>query len=276
MFPKRSFQIHYVLLFIVLAALPALACQNFLGSGNDESEPTAIVTAITEEVSPAEPTVAPTEVPAEPTEAPTAEPIQEPVEESEDSAGEAGIDALEEIFRARRAGLDVDAVRVTMIDEDLSSGEITSQTLVEFIRPDSVHLASEGFEMIVVGGNTYLREEGGDWLQSPVPMGDLFAELLDEFTNPEAVEELLDDLFLTVENVNFIGQEALDGKQTRVYEYTATSSLDDSASQNTIWVGVDDGLLYRQLIDSDNEGVQSRMTMTYEYGEDITIEAPIP
>jgi hypothetical protein len=65
-------------------------------------------------------------------------------------------------------------------------------------------------------------------------------------------------------------------KTTDVYEYTAASLFDESIVYNKIWVGADDGLLYQQQIETESEGVRGRTTITYEYGSDVVIEAPIP
>lgn len=274
--PKSRF--HWLILFFILAALPALACTTFLGSGEDEAGPVAVEPTIAAGEGASAPTEEPvvaTEAPIEePTPAPTEEPT--PVQEEETEAGgESGLGPLDSIFRAQRSGLDVDALRMTMIIEDLDSGEPIS-SIFEFIKPDRFHMASEGFELIIIGEETYIKDETGTWLESPVPMGSMLEGTIDAFTDDEAVEDLLQDLEVTIDNVQSLGQETVNGKTTDVYEYTAASTFDDSIVYNKVWIGTDDGRLYQQQIETESQGVGGRTTITYEYGSDVVIEAPIP
>lgn len=271
-------RVSWLFLFFILAALPALACTTFLGSGEEEVDSVAVEPTIVVEAEATVPAEVPTEEPAVATEAPTIAPTEEPTpvqEEDAEAGGESGFSSLESIFRAQRSGLEVDALRMTMINEDLDSGESFSSTF-EFIKPDRFHMASEGFEIIIIEDTTYIKDESGTWVESPIAMGDMFEGTIDAFTNEEAVEELLQDLEVTIDNVQSLGQETVNGKTTDVYEYTAASSFDESIVNNKIWVGTDDGLLYQQQIETESEGVRGRVTITYEYGSDVVIEAPIP
>lgn len=271
-------RVSWLFLFFILAALPALACTTFLGSDEDEVDSVAVEPTIVVEAEATVPAEVPTEEPAVATEAPTIAPTEEPTpvqEEDAEAGGESGFSSLESIFRAQRSGLEVDALRMTMINEDLGSGETVSSTF-EFIKPDRFHMASEGFEIIIIEDTTYIKDESGTWVESPIAMGDMFEGTIDAFTNEEAVEELLQDLEVTIDNVQSLGQETVNGKTTDVYEYTAASSFDESIVNNKIWVGTDDGLLYQQQIETESEGVRGRVTITYEYGSDVVIEAPIP
>lgn len=271
-------RVSWLFLFFILAALPALACTTFLGSGEEEVDSVAVEPTIVVEAEATVPAEVPTEEPAVATEAPTIAPTEEPTpvqEEDAEAGGESGFSSLESIFRAQRSGLEVDALRMTMINEDLGSGEAVSSTF-EFIKPDRFHMASEGFEIIIIEDTTYIKDESGTWVESPIAMGDMFEGTIDAFTNEEAVEELLQDLEVTIDNVQSLGQETVNGKTTDVYEYTAASSFDESIVNNKIWVGTDDGLLYQQQIETESEGVRGRVTITYEYGSDVVIEAPIP
>jgi hypothetical protein len=278
MYQSTKSRFFWLILFFILAALPALACTTFLGSGDEEVdsvvvEPTIVVGE--EATSPAE---APTEEPAVATEGPTTAPTLEPTpvqEEGTETGGETGLGPLDAIFQAQRSGLNVDALRLTMVNEDLGSG-VTTSSIFEFVRPDRFHMASEGFEIIIIEDTTYIKDESGNWLESPVPMGDVLGDTINAFTNEEAVDELMQDLEVTIDNVQSLGQETVNGKETDVYEYTNSSRFDDSIVYNKIWVGADDGQLYQQQIETESAGVSGRTTITYEYGSDVVIEAPIP
>jgi hypothetical protein len=199
-------------------------------------------------------------------------PVQE---EGTETGGETGLGPLDAIFQAQRSGLNVDALRLTMVNEDLGSG-VTTSSIFEFVRPDRFHMASEGFEIIIIEDTTYIKDESGNWLESPVPMSDVLEGTINAFTSEEAVDELMQDLEVTIDNVQSLGQETVNGKETDVYEYTNSSRFDDSIVYNKIWVGADDGRLYQQQIETESAGVSGRTTITYEYGSDVVIEAPIP
>lgn len=277
MYQSPKFRLHWLILFIILAALPALACTTFLGSGEDEVDSVAVeptIVADEEATAPIEEPVVATETQTEePTSAPTEEPTPVQEEESE-GGGESGLGPLDSIFQAQRSGLDVDALRMTMINENLDTGE-TSSSIFELVKPDRFHMASEGFEFIIIGEKTYIKDDSGTWLESPVPMGNVLEGTIDAFTSEGKVEELLQDLAVSIDNVQSLGQETVNGKNTDVYEYTSTSIFDDSIVYNKVWIGTDDGRLYQQQIETESQGIRSRTTFTYEYGSDVVIEAPI-
>ena len=284
MYRRKRVRLNGLLVFLFLAALPALACSTLSGSGEDEGSAVVVeATVVAEEAAVAEPVEAPTEALVaaptetsveEPTSVPAEEPTLAPTEESEPS-GDLGVNALESIITAQRSGLDVDALRIEISTEDLDSGESVQSTF-EFIKPDRFHMASEGFEIIMIGDATYIKEDTGTWIESPVPMGEMFAGVFDAFTDDQTVSDMLEDLEVSIDNLQFLGQETVNGKDTQVYEYTAASTFDESIVSTRVWVGADDGRLYKQVIQTDAEGARGLLTFVYSYGEDVTIEAPIP
>lgn len=270
-----KFRLQWLILVIILGALPALACSTLLGSSEDEVTSVVVeATAVEEEATvPAE---VPTEEPLVATEMPTTAPAEEPTPEQgegTETGGESGLSPLDSIFQAQRSGLNTDELRMTMINEDLDTGEIVSSTF-EFIRPDRFHMASEGFEIIIISDTTYIKDESGAWLESPIPMGDMLEGTIDSFTNVGTVEELIQELQVSIDNVQSLGQETVNGKDTNVYSYTSTSLFNDSIDNTKVWIGTDDGRLYQMEIESESGGISGRTTITYEYGSDVVIEVP--
>lgn len=284
---NRRAGLHWLITFLILAALPALACTTILGPGEEEVNSAVIdATIAAEDASAEQPTPPPAEEPTVEPAAPMEEPSEEletsPTEESvpapaedADAGGEIGLDALDSIFRAQRSGLDVDALRITIINEDLDSGETLSSTF-EFIRPDRFRMDSQGFELIIIGDQTFINDGSGTWIESPVPMDDMLEGTIEAFIDEGLIEELLKDLEVTIRDVESLGQETINDRNTNVYTYKSKSIFDDSFVLTKVWVGVDDGLLYQQQVETESGGIRGRTTMIYDYGSDVMIEAPIP
>ncbi len=272
----KRISLYWLLLFFLLAALPALACSTLAGS--DEDEASEVVVEATQEAE-AEPVEAPTQEPeAPPTEAlespPTDEPTAVPAEDTSEAENLEG-DSLADIFGAQRSGLEVDALRIHMISEDSTTNE-TSETILEFVKPDRFHMASQGFELIVIGETTYIKDESGVWIESPIAMGDMFGETINAFTDEESVSQMIEDLQVSITDLQYLGEETVNDNKTKVYEYSADDPFGGSTVYTTVWIGVDDGLLYRQVMAGETLDTQGTLTFEYEYGEDVSIEAPIP
>jgi hypothetical protein len=52
--------------------------------------------------------------------------------------------------------------------------------------------------------------------------------------------------------------------------------LSDEPDRITIWIGDEDGRIYRQEIESDGSEGRILVILEYAYGKDVVIEAPIP
>jgi outer membrane lipoprotein-sorting protein len=272
---NRRISLYWLLLFFLLAALPALACSTITGSDEDEAAEVVVEATVVAE---AEPVEAPTQEPeAPPTDAPEVSPTEEPTAVPAEDTGEGEAlegDSLADIFGAQRSGLEVDALRIHMISEDSTTNE-TSETIIEFVKPDRFHMASEGFELIVIGETTYIKDESGVWIESPIAMGDMFGETISAFTDEESVSQLIDDLQVSITDLQYLGEETVNGNKTKVYEYSADDAFGGTTVFTTVWIGVDDGLMYRQVMAGETLEDQGTLTFEYEYGEDVSIEAPI-
>lgn len=284
MIRKKSYYTHLILL-IILLALPALACTTLTGDG-DQDEPAVETTG------------------SEPAEA--VEPEQEKASESQeqpattdtdsgeqaavvdDDAGEqqtagdsdgdaaaekTGGDAKENIISALRSGLDVDSMRLHIITEDLSSGLVTEVTLA-FVRPDRYQMTSDGAEFIIIEDTTYMNSGGGDWLTiEGTDMTSTVESTLEAFAGANVIEDRQNSL--SQRDVNYEGKETINGVDTLVYSFD--EGLEGTAISGGIrmWIGEDDGLLYRQEVESKIGDAESRMIMNFEYGAAVTIEPPV-
>jgi outer membrane lipoprotein-sorting protein len=76
----------------------------------------------------------------------------------------------------------------------------------------------------------------------------------------------------------FLGEEMLDGENTRVYEFEGTDENFDAAGVIKLWVGAEDGLLRRiETMETDPEdGDSGQVVNIYrDYNTPITIEPPV-
>jgi hypothetical protein len=194
-------------------------------------------------------------------------------QDSEEPASSEGDKSPEAIADALRASLTIDAMRIRIISEDLTNDTTTEVTLA-FIQPDRYQLSSEGTEIIVIGDTTYLGTPDGQWTETPVDMTDMVEQTLASFVSQDAIDERLANVDDNWSNVRTIGREEVNGVETIGYEYNETAVAQFSGLVR-MWIGVDDGLLYRQEIESKVGDLQTRTLMEFEYGDDVTIEPPV-
>lgn len=287
-FTLRSAASRFIPLILLVSVLAACGGQPAATSAPAASavpaQPTAAPASVAAE--PAAPTLAPTAVPA-PAKAPTAvpttapqptaapapteapQPTEAPAPAEEAPAGSAALDLLSDVLRAQFAQK---AWRTTVTVED---GAEVNTTMIEFVAPDSVHLTmGPGVEFIILKEGTWQKGEDGKWQKLPMDMSSMVANILD----PTQVDDLMKDT--TVDQVKFLGPDLIGGKPMWVYQYASRMNLGEQtiASDAKIWIGVLDRLPYRSEGEGDsitNPGTKLKSTVTYEYGSDIVIEAPV-
>ena len=128
--------------------------------------------------------------------------------------------------------------------------------------------------MIGAAGKVYLHQ-GETWVESPVPASSIvdpgFSGRLEQ----------------TISDLQFAGFETLGGAPMLVFEYTSTYriGLEDASSQTRLWLGTDDQLIHRIVIDGAVAALDHRngtaintpavTTITYEYDPSIQIDVPV-
>jgi len=204
------------------------------------------------------PTVAapPTDVPV--TEEPTAEVVPTEVVSG---------DARDELLRAIEAAKTSGPYRIV---SSLVSGSTNVQEHGEVIPPDRYHLVATintlpEREYIIIGPTTYLKA-GDQWTSNTSDT----AALVQGFINSFEPDQISD--------VSLLGIEDLNGVQAKHFQFTYTNTVSGVLITNTInmWVGVDNGLPLKQVIDGLSNGNPYHAEQTIEYDPSITIEAPAP
>ncbi len=280
-------------LLLSLLLLPVLACSTLTGDGGDEEAAVELVepaqsalddlqdsggeTETVEEEVPASEAEVEEEV-AEPQEE-VAEPAESEAAESEgEGAGsaepdQASGDVQEQIAGALRSATKVDAMRMHMVTEDLANDLVTEVTLA-FIRPDRYQMSSEGVDLIIIEDTTYMSTGDGNWLtMAGTEMLSTVELTLEAFAGAEAIEER--QSLLAQSEVNYEGKETINGVVTLVYSFNEGVDVAGFGNSVRMWIGEDDGLLYRQEIENTIAGAESRILMEFEYGDAVTIEPPL-
>lgn len=151
--------------------------------------------------------------------------------------------------------------------EGMGQTEIKSQ--IDYVAPDRYHVSylagtGAGMEMIMIGGQSYMKPAGGSWSKMP---GDAKAipNLRDSFT---------DEGLKTLSDVKFEGDETLEGKPAMVYSYKNVTPVGNYPFTSKSWISKTTGLPMKIYVEYFN-GMLKNMTVTYDTESPVTIEAPI-
>lgn len=293
----------YLLLLICLLLVPALACNTLLGDGEEGAVASGVIDSAQSAVDDLddegagsstgqeEPSGAIGEVPSDGSEdqesstsdiEPEAQQSQDgTVDDASDAGGEALTedgsgadvgDAKESILSALRSGQEVDAMRLYVVTEDITSGLVTEVTLA-FVRPDRYQMISEGVEIVIIEDTTYMSTGDGEWLTiEGTEMSNTVDSTLEAFAGTEIIDERQQSL--SESNVNFDGRETINGVETLVFSYEEGFEGSAFSGSVVMWIGEEDGLLYRQVVENSISGSETRVTMDFEYGESVSIEPP--
>jgi outer membrane lipoprotein-sorting protein len=292
------------MLLIILLALPALACQTLSGNGGEDEVAVEIVEpaqsvqedvqegageseAVEIEEPPSEledESQEAEEAPAGPEEdSQEAEEAQGVTEDQEEETGDGAEVSAEpekdsgeikdEIVTALQSTREVDSMRMHMVTEDLTSGLVTEVTL-SFVRPDRYQMSSEGVEFIIIGDTTYMSSGDDQWLTlQGTEMSETVETTLDAFAGTDVIDER--QQAITQSDINYEGKETINGVDTLVYSFNEGFEEAELIGQVRMWIGEEDGLLYRQEIENAIAGAETRIYMEFEYGADVTIEPPV-
>jgi len=140
------------------------------------------------------------------------------------------------------------------------------EVLAETVKPDRMRVTAPDGEIVIIGQDCYYRPAGGDWQVTksrltldPAGSGLDYSAL---------VKQMLNTAGVTITG-RVLGEEAIDGFETVVYEFTVT----DGAETGTIAasIGKGDGILRRLFM--SGSGVTLKAWFT-SINENFTIEKP--
>jgi outer membrane lipoprotein-sorting protein len=167
--------------------------------------------------------------------------------------------AKNEIVNSTKKLKDLKSWSARMISETMSAvnGEM------KFVAPDRFYLKQGGNEAIVIGKDSYVREEGGKWSKSKDDLSSLM-----EMSKGGMSEEIIKK----IKNVRVIGDVNLEGKPTTLYEHKTDENR--MLSTTKMWISKESGLLLKSERETIVSGKLQRLTIFFDYEKEVTIESP--
>ena len=163
------------------------------------------------------------------------------------------------------------------IDSTIVTSDQTILVGIEFSPPDHYSISSQDnyYSQIIIIGDTVYGLANNQWAKLPLNP--------DQLINPNALKEME----TSMQDMQYLGQEKLGERQTEIFQFNSLTTIGEGQveQQNKLWVGVNDGLPYKLVIDGQIaamdarsntvQGVKAVTTQTMTYDEGIKIEAPI-
>lgn len=138
--------------------------------------------------------------------------------------------------------------------------------IMEYVAPDRYRLKDgKTMDAIVIGKDFYMNING-KWQKAPG--GDMDGKM------PTMRDMLTEEGLKSMKDVEYVGEETVDGKTARVYRYKSDKIKDMPSFNAKIWIGKDDELPLKIEIDEGEKNEVKKIVMTYEYDSNIKIEAP--
>lgn len=137
-----------------------------------------------------------------------------------------------------------------------TSPEINAE--MKYAAPDRYHIARKDGEVIIIGSNSYTKEDG-KWEVLDDNLGETLREQM-----KTGIEEGVRNL----QNVEIIGKDKVGGKDATIYQH----KFGDVTTK--IWIGTESGLQLKNEVEANIGGTMQRQTTIYDYEKPVTIEAP--
>jgi hypothetical protein len=140
------------------------------------------------------------------------------------------------------------------------------EVVAEMVKPDRMRVTAPDGEIVVIGQDYYYRPAGGAWQVTNSKSALITSSSALDYSG--FVKEMLNTAGVTITG-RVLGEEAIDGFETIVYEFTVT----DGAETGTIAasIGKGDGFLRRLLM--SGSGITLKAWFT-SINENFTIEKP--
>ncbi len=176
-------------------------------------------------------------------------------------------DPKEALLAAMRKQITSGPYRVkTSITADGSTMQLNG----EVVPPDQMHMimdsSNHATEMIFKGKDGWMKTSD-KWETSPMSGGDMMKQVI----------QSVDEFAPMISNVQYVGEESLDGKPANVYTYHMELGADKGGvkSDAKVWIDSATGLVTRSESDGDVNGKKSKTVQVIEYDANIKIEAPV-
>lgn len=173
-------------------------------------------------------------------------------------------DAKEQILATYQAMVKVAKFRISGTS---TSKRGSAQIEQKVVWPDRFHVKTQGTEIIIVPGGTYMKQ-GAQWMRFPADMTQMVKQL-----TPEAMKQGYDNMT----NIKDLGEQDLDGKTAHVYEYDTQATIAGITAKSHVklWIDVDSNLPLRQETAGEAMGMSSTTIANYTFDPSLQVEAPL-
>ncbi|HWN98017.1 MAG TPA: hypothetical protein VNS63_01975 [Blastocatellia bacterium] len=169
------------------------------------------------------------------------------------------------LSRAINAQLEAKSFRARMLTS--IDGGKESTRMVECVAPDRFHITGDQDEMIMAGGNVYMKNPGGEWTRL------LFdpTEMMNQIRDSKRLDEIRKST-----DVALVGADTVEGVPTLVYRYSMKDPFGMKFTSNCkMWVGLTDSLPRKMEVEGEFNKMKTKSVVTYyDYGADVKIEPP--
>lgn len=168
-------------------------------------------------------------------------------------------DPLADVKDASKRFTEVQAFQAVM---DTKGGKADVHLEMNYSAPDRYHIKNPQMEMIIIGKETYMKLNG-TWRKFPMDIGS---------TLPKMRDMLGEEILKSVHDVEYLGDENVNGQSAMVYRYKGKGTGDISSYTSRVWVSRSSGLPQKIEAVYDGGPLKSMSTI-YSYN-DMDVEAP--
>lgn len=133
---------------------------------------------------------------------------------------------------------------------------------IQYVAPDRFHFKQGGNEAIVVGDQTFTKENG-KWVKADYDMSG-FKKIQENALTEEDVKK--------IQNVQVLGEETLNGKRTTIYVHRSGGPSIDSVTK--MWIDRENGLVMKSVVENRVGKQTQRIITTYDFDTPVKIEVP--
>lgn len=139
------------------------------------------------------------------------------------------------------------------------------KTELEYIKPDRYRIKNPVNEIVIIGGDGYVKNKNGNWERVSEDLGAQI-EQMKRGLSAEGMKN--------IKEVNKAGTEKIDGKDALVYTYSIDMGATTPNNSTKVWIDKDTGLPLKIVVETQNAGEKQIVTRTYDYKKQVKIEAP--
>lgn len=177
------------------------------------------------------------------------------------AAGAAHADPRDEVIAAFRNAVEDTTYRM-QIEADNKRG--ATRTQIDVQMPDRFHMKSDEVEFITIPGGTWINA-GGRWMKVPVDMSKQIQGY--QF-------DKMDDTLDAIKDVQSLGNETVNGCDSQLYSYEATSNFAGRSSNDALELAVCEATGKPIRLRSTPKGRGDPVTISYDFDADINIGPP--